>query len=107
MASRIILNKKGGDMNIKPLFDRVLLEPKESEKETKSGIILPTAAQEKSQVAKVMVVGKGGDMDGHKVEMQVKVGDTVLYAKYSGTEVTSGDKKYVIVRQADILAVLD
>ncbi len=94
-------------MKIKPLFDRVLLEIEESEKETKGGILLPTAAQEKSQVAKVVAVGKGGELDGKKIEMQVEKGDRVLYSKYSGTEVTVEDKKYVIVRQADILAVLD
>lgn len=94
-------------MKVRPLFDRVLLEPKASEKETKGGIILPTAAQEKSQLALVVEVGKGGELDGKKVEMQVEKGDTVLYAKYSGTEVTIESKKYVIVRQADILAVID
>ena len=94
-------------MTIKPLFDRVLLEPKESEKETKSGIILPTAAQEKSQIAIVKEVGCGGELDGKKVEMQVSKGQTVLYAKYSGTEVTMENKKYVIVRQADILAIIE
>ncbi len=93
-------------MKIKPLFDRVLLEPKESEKETKSGILLPTAAQEKSQVARVIAVGKGGCLEGKEIEMQVEVGDEVLFSKYSGTEVTVEDKKYVIVRQADILAIL-
>lgn len=93
-------------MKITPLFDRVLLEPKESEKETKGGIILPTAAQEKSQIATVIEVGLGGELDGKKIEMQVKKGQTILYAKYSGTEVTVENKKYVIVRQADILAIL-
>lgn len=94
-------------MKIKPLFDRVLLEPKASEKETKAGIILPTAAQEKSQLATVIEVGTGGELDGKKIEMQIEKGKTVLYAKYSGTEVTIEDKKYVIVRQADILAIID
>ncbi len=94
-------------MKIKPLFDRVLLEIEESEKETKGGILLPTAAQEKSQIAKVIATGKGGELDGKKIEMQVEKGDRVLYSKYSGTEVTVEEKKYVIVRQADILAVLD
>jgi len=94
-------------MKVRPLFDRVLLEPKANEKETKGGIILPTAAQEKSQLALIVEVGKGGELDGKKVEMQVEKGDTVLYAKYSGTEVTIESKKYVIVRQADILAVID
>ncbi len=94
-------------MKIKPLFDRVLLEVEESEKETKGGIILPTAAQEKSQIAKVVAVGKGGELDGKKIELQVEKDDRVLYSKYAGTEVTVEGKKYVIVRQADILAILD
>ncbi len=94
-------------MKIKPLFDRVVLLPKENETETKGGIILPTAAQEKSQMAKVVAVGEGGEIDGKKVTMQVKVGDMVLYAKYSGTEITVDDKKYVVVRQNDILAIVD
>ena len=94
-------------MKIKPLFDRVVLLPKEKETETKGGIILPTAAQEKSQMAKVVAVGEGGEIDGKKVTMQVKVGDMVLYAKYSGTEITVDDKKYVVVRQNDILAIVD
>lgn len=94
-------------MKITPLFDRILLEPKESEKETKAGIILPTAAQEKSQIATVVEVGTGGELDGKKIEIQLKKGQTVLYAKYSGTEVSADNKKYVIVRQADVLAVID
>ena len=94
-------------MKIKPLFDRVVLLPKENETETKGGIILPTAAQEKSQMASVVAVGEGGEIDGKKVTMQVKVGDKVLYAKYSGTEITVDDKKYVVVRQSDILAVIE
>ena len=94
-------------MKIKPLFDRVVLLPKENETETKGGIILPTAAQEKSQMASVVAVGEGGEIDGKKVAMQVKVGDKVLYAKYSGTEITVEDKKYVVVRQNDNVAVSD
>ena len=94
-------------MKIKPLFDRVVLLPKENETETKGGIILPTAAQEKSQMASAVAVGEGGEIDGKKVAMQVKVGDKVLYAKYSGTEITVEDKKYVVVRQNDILAVIE
>ena len=89
-------------MEIKPLFDRVVLLPEESEKETKGGILLPTASQEKSQIAKVVAVGKGGELDGQKV----KEGDRVLYSKYAGTEISFGEKKYVVVRQTDILAVV-
>ncbi len=94
-------------MKIKPLFDRVVLLPKENETETKGGIILPTAAQEKSQMATVVAVGQGGEIDGKKVNIVVSVGDKVLYAKYSGTEITVDDKKYVVVRQNDILAVIE
>lgn len=94
-------------MKIKPLFDRVVLLPKENETETKSGIILPTAAQEKSQMATVVAVGEGGEIDGKKVSIVVKGGDNVLYAKYSGTEITVDEKKYVVVRQSDILAVIE
>lgn len=93
-------------MKIKPIFDRVVLMPKEAEKETKSGIILPTAAQEKSQIATVVAVGEGGNIDGKDVKMQVKVGDEVLYAKYSGTEFSLEGKKYIVIKQTDILAVL-
>lgn len=94
-------------MNIKPLFDRVVLLPKEAEKETKSGIILPTASAEKSQLAKVVAVGKGGIVDGKEIKMEVKVGDEVLYAKYSGTEFALDGKKYIVVKQTDILAVVE
>lgn len=94
-------------MKIKPLFDRVVLEPKEKDKESKGGILLPSVAQEKSQIAKVVAVGKGGLPDGKSVDMQVEVGNMVLYAKYSGTEIEEDGKKYVIVRQSDILAVIE
>lgn len=94
-------------MKLKPLFDRVVLLPKEKEEKTNLGIILPTIAQEKSQIAKVVAVGEGGLPDGKELKMQVKAGDMVLYAKYSGTEFEEDGKKYIIVRQADILAVIE
>ncbi len=94
-------------MKIKPIFDRVVLLPKEADKETKSGIILPTASQEKSQVATVIAVGEGGVVDGKEVKMQVKKGDEVLYSKYSGTEFTYEGKKYIVIKQNDILAILE
>lgn len=94
-------------MKIKPIFDRVVLLPKEKDKETKSGIILPTASLEKSQIATVVAVGEGGMVDGKEVKMQVKVGDEVIYSKYSGTEFTFEDKKYIVIKQNDILAVLE
>lgn len=94
-------------MNIKPIFDRVVLLPKEADKETKSGIILPTASLEKSQFATVMAVGEGGIVDGKEVKMQVKVGQEVIYSKYSGTEFTYEGKKYIVIKQNDILAILE
>ena len=94
-------------MKIRPIFDRVVLLPKEAEKETKSGIILPTASAEKSQIATVVAVGEGGVVDGKETKMQVKTGQEVLYAKYSGTEFSLDGKKYIVVKQTDILAVLE
>mgnify|MGYP002801320043 FL=1 len=94
-------------MKLKPLFDRVVLLPLENEAETKGGILLPTAAQEKSQLAKVVAIGSGMNAEGKDVGMQVKPGDKVLYGKFTGTEVTVDEQKYVVVRQADILAVIE
>lgn len=93
-------------MKIKPILDRVVLLPKKSE-EKKGGILIPSVAQEKSQVATVMAVGDGMTADGKEVKMLIKPGDTVLFSKYAGVEVESDGKTYVIVRQADILAVID
>ena len=87
---------------IKPLADRVLIEPKEAETKTASGIYLPDTAKEKPQQGKVIAVGPGKKDE----PMEVKEGDEVLYGKYAGTEVTVEDKKYLIVKQSDILAVL-
>ena len=94
-------------MKIRPIFDRVVLLPKDAEKESKGGIILPTASQEKSQVATVVAVGEGGLIDGEKVVMQLKVGDEVIYTKYSGTEFNLDGKKYIVIKQTDVLAVLE
>ena len=94
-------------MKLKPLFDRVVLLPLENEAETKGGILLPTAAQEKSQLAQVVAIGSGMNAEGKDVGMQVKPGDKVLYGKFTGTEVTVDEQKYVVVRQADILAVIE
>ena len=87
---------------IKPLADRVLIEPKEAETKTASGIYIPDTAKEKPQQGKVIAVGPGKKDE----PMEVKVGDVVLYGKYAGTEVTFEDKKYLIVKQSDILAIL-
>ncbi|MBR2617443.1 MAG: co-chaperone GroES [Clostridia bacterium] len=94
-------------MKIKPLFDRVVVKVNNSDDKTKSGIVLPTAAQEKQQTATVVAVGAGGMVDGVQVDMVVSVGDTVLYANYAGSEVKVDGEKYVILKQTDILAVLE
>lgn len=94
-------------MTIKPLADRVVLKAVEVEETTKSGIILASSAQEKPQVAEVVAVGPGGVVDGKEVTMYVKPGDKVITSKYSGTEVKMDDTEYTIVRQADILAVVE
>jgi chaperonin GroES len=92
---------------IKPLSDRVLIKMKEAEETTKSGIILSSGSQEKPQIAEVIEVGPGGIVDGEKVEMQVKKGDKVITSKYSGTEVKYEGTDYIIVRQSDILAIVE
>ncbi len=92
---------------IKPLVDRVLIKMVEAEETTKSGIILSSGSQEKPQVAEVVEVGPGGIVDGEKVEMQVKKGDKVITSKYSGTEVKYEGIDYIIVRQSDILAIVE
>ena len=94
-------------MKIKPLADRVVVKPVEVEETTSSGIILAASAQEKPQVAEVIAVGPGGNVDGKDVEMIVKVGDKVLTSKYSGTEVKVDGEECTIVRQSDILAVVE
>lgn len=92
---------------IKPLGDRVLIKMAEAEETTKSGIILSSSAQEKPQIAEVIEVGPGIDFDGEKVKMQVKKGDKVITSKYSGTEVKYEGEEYIIVKQSDILAVVE
>ncbi len=94
-------------MKIRPLADRVVLKAVELEETTKSGIILAASAQEKPQVAEVVAVGPGGIVDEKEIKMYVKVGDRVITSKYSGTEVKIDDVEYTIVRQADILAVVE
>ncbi len=94
-------------MNIRPLADRVVVKLVELEETTQSGIILAAAAKEKPQVAEVLAVGPGGLVDGNQVEMYVKVGDKVITSKYSGTEVKLNKEEYIIVKQSDILAVVE
>ena len=93
-------------MNIKPLADRVVIRFVEAEETTKSGIILAGAAKEKPQVAEVVAVGPGGNVEGKDIAMYVNVGDKVLISRYSGTEVKLDGVEYTIVRQSDILAVV-
>jgi chaperonin GroES len=94
-------------MRIKPLFDKVVIEAVEAEEKTKSGIVLPNTAQEKPQLARVLAVGPGGLVDGKEVTMQVKVGDKVLYSKYAGSEFKIDGKEVTILRQSDILAIVE
>ena len=94
-------------MTVKPLFDKVVVKLTEKEETTKSGFILPSASQEKSQTAIVIAVGPGGLVDGNQVEMQVKVGDKVLFAKYSGSEFKIDGEEFTILRQSDILAIVE
>lgn len=94
-------------MKMKPLADRVLIEPAEAETKTQSGLYIPDNAKEKPMQGKVVAVGPGKKNDkGEVVPMDVKVGDKVLYGKYSGTEVTADGKSYLIVRESDIFAIL-
>lgn len=93
-------------MNIKPLYDRVVLAAEDAKSKTASGIMLPEMAQEKSQVGTVVAVGTGIDLDGNKSEIQVSIGDKVLYSKFAGVEIKIEDKNYIVVRQTDILAIL-
>ena len=94
-------------MKVKPLFDKVVVESVENEERTQSGFILPTASQEKQQMAKIIAVGPGGIIDGKEIVMQVKVGDTVLYSKYAGSEFKVDGKDLTIIRQSDILAIVE
>ena len=91
-------------MKLAPLGDRVVLKQLEAEETTKSGIVLPGNAQEKPQQAEIIAVGPGGIVDGKEVEMQVAVGDKVIYSKYAGTEVKLDGEEYIIVKQNDIVA---
>ena len=94
-------------MKLKPLFDKVVLKQVEAVETTKAGILLPGSAQEKPEVAEIVAVGPGGLVDGKEVVMTVKVGDKVITSKYSGTEVKCDGQEYNIVRQSDILAIVE
>ena len=94
-------------MNIKPLADNVVIKATEAEETTKSGIVLTSAAKEKPQIAEVVAVGPGGMVNGKEVAMTVKVGDKVIAAKYSGTEIKLDGEEYIIISVNDILAIVE
>jgi len=94
-------------MTIKPLSDRIVIKMVEAEETTKSGIILAGSAKEKPEIAEVVAVGPGGIVDGNEVEMTLKVGDKVLISKYAGTEVKLDGVEYSILRQSDVLAIVE
>lgn len=94
-------------MKIKPLGERVVIKMLESEETTKSGIVLPGSAKEKPQVAEIVAVGPGTVEDGKEIKMEVKVGDKVLISKYAGTEVKIDNEEYTILKQSDILAIVE
>ena len=92
---------------IKPLADRILIKMEEGEETTKSGIILSASAKEKPQIAKVIAGGPGGNIEGNNIEMYIKEGDKVIVSKYSGTEVKFEGEEYLIVKQSDVLAIVE
>lgn len=94
-------------MNIRPLGERVVIKKVEAEEKTKSGIVLPGQAQEKPQVAEVLAVGPGGYVDGKEVKMEVKVGDKVIFPKYSGTEIKIDGEELTIIEQSKLLAIIE
>lgn len=94
-------------MKITPLFDRVLVKAEEQKSVTKSGIILPSTSQERPIIAKVVAIGSGLDLSANKVEMQVKVGDRVLFNKFAGSEIKTDDGELVILRQIDIIGIVE
>ena len=94
-------------MNLQPLEDRIVVRPSESEETTASGLVIPDTAKEKPQQGEIVAVGPGRFDEGKRVPMDVKVGDKVLYGKYSGTEVTLDGDQYLILRESDVLAVIN
>lgn len=94
-------------MKITPLFDKIVVEAVKAAETTASGIVLPGSAQDKPQLATVIAVGPGGDIDGTKVTMQIKVGDTILYSKYAGSDFKLDNKEVTILRQSDVLAIVE
>ena len=94
-------------MILRPLFDRIVIKPLKTESKTEGGIMLPAVAQEKSQLATVVSVGEGGLVDGKEVKMVVKPNDKILYSQYAGTEVKFEGEELIVIRQTDVLAVIE
>ena len=94
-------------MTIKPLADKVVVKKLQAEETTKSGIILSSGAQQKPQIAEIIAVGPGGVVDGNEIKMEVQVGQKVIISDYAGTDVKLGEDKYIIVKQSDILAIVE
>ncbi len=94
-------------MNIKPLGDRVIIKVMENEETTKSGIVLPGNAKEKPMQGEILAIGSGEMVDGKKIPLEVKVGDKVIYSKYAGTEVKMDGAEYLVIKQSDILAIVE
>ena len=94
-------------MNIKPLGDRVVIKNVEAEETTRGGILLTSATKEKPQMAEVLAVGPGGNVDGKEIKMYLEPGQKVIYSKYAGTEVKLEGEDYIIVRQSDVLAIVE
>jgi chaperonin GroES len=94
------------DLKVKPLADRVVIKPLEESEQMRGGLYIPDTAKEKPQQGEVVAVGPGKVEDGKRIDMELKVGDKVLYGKYSGTEVTIADEQYLILRESDVLAVV-
>ncbi len=94
-------------MKLRPLFDRIVIKPLKTESKTDGGIMLPAVAQEKSQLATVISVGEGGIVDGKEVKMLVKPNDKILYSKYAGTELKFEGEELIVIRQSDVLAVIE
>jgi chaperonin GroES len=94
------------DLKVKPLADRVVVKALEETEQMRGGLYIPDTAKEKPQQGEVVAVGPGRVEDGNRVEMELKVGDKVLYGKYSGTEVNLGDEQYLILRESDVLAIV-
>lgn len=94
-------------MNIRPLGDKVVIKKLEAQETTKSGILIPGAAKEQPQMAEVIAVGPGGFVEGKEIKMEIKVGDKVIFSKYSGTEVKLEGTEYIVLKQEDILAIIE